>query len=66
MEALWPVLTQITCYVLVPAGELSAGVGAEELHAATQMLAGETRAQQRKTEEGTLLVSAPAAHGQEM
>lgn len=59
-------LTQISCYVLVPAAELSAMGGAEEMRAATQLLAGETRAQPRKTEEGTLLVSAPAAHGQEM
>ncbi|TXT11833.1 uncharacterized protein COLE_02243 [Cutaneotrichosporon oleaginosum] len=58
--------TDISCYVLVPAADLSAKVGADELRAATQLLAGETRAQPRNTSEGTLLVSAPAAHGQDI
>ncbi|BEI81264.1 hypothetical protein CcaverHIS002_0204240 [Cutaneotrichosporon cavernicola] len=56
----------ISCYVLVPAAGLSAEIGTDELRAATQMLAAELRAKPSKTDDGTLLVSAPTLHGQEI
>lgn len=59
-------LTQITCYVLVPAAGLSAKVGEAELASATHLLAAETRAHPRKTEHGTLLVTTPAGFGQDI
>ncbi|GMK54371.1 hypothetical protein CspeluHIS016_0109570 [Cutaneotrichosporon spelunceum] len=45
---------------------LSDEIGAEELRAATHMLAAETQAKPRNTAEGTLLVSVPTVHGQEV
>ncbi|WWD07525.1 hypothetical protein V865_005626 [Kwoniella europaea PYCC6329] len=57
---------QISAYLLVPAPTLSQQEGAFEIINAIRFLAAETQSTARRTEYGTLLVTTPAAFGQEV
>ncbi|KAK6903592.1 hypothetical protein I203_107097 [Kwoniella mangroviensis CBS 8507] len=57
---------QISVYLLVPAPTLSQQEGAFEIINAIRFLAAETQSTARRTEYGTLLVTTPAAFGQEV